>query len=261
MNPIKLIKLMSLYHRFEDIQKEKLPMNGKVVQYTTLASSLFATIGLPQIALHWIQMHEIVYLSFVAVALLLHAALPSIFTGSPNTDAMKATGFTKIPMILMAFFLFGTMCQGQVSFDAAAGPAAVYYNHEWSAGSYQRESFDLVDWGSTKDNHLMINGTQLEMPTPGLNLYMGGLVYKPNLNPLFKKTNLPAGTLGAFFDGSAGNGVPSVGGSHVSWMAGGGVLFRASQSVAWQPLTVQYGRFGTTGFVAMSTQLQYFFGK
>jgi len=145
-------------------------------------------------------------------------------------------------------------------FAAAGGPIAVHYNGTWSAASFTRESYDFVDFGANKANHLYLQGVELVMPTPGVNVYMGGVAIQPDLSAAFKKVNVPAGSFGVFFDGNAGNGVPSTGASHISWLAGGGVLYKITNALTWTPLTVQYGRFGSAGFVAMSTQLQFVFG-
>jgi hypothetical protein len=145
-------------------------------------------------------------------------------------------------------------------FAASGGPIAIHYNGTWSAASFTRESYDLVDFGATKANHVSIQGVELVMPQPGVNIYLGGVTLQPDLSSLFKKVNVPAGSFGAFFDANAGNGIPSTGPSHVSWLAGGGVLYKFTGSLSWTPLAVQYGRFGGTGFVAMSTQLQFVFG-
>lgn len=146
-------------------------------------------------------------------------------------------------------------------FSASGGAIALHYAGAWSAASVERESFDFLDFGATKANHLYVQGLELEMPTPGVDAYLGGVTIQPNIAGLFKKTNLPAGSLGVFFDGNIGNGLPTSGGSHVTWLAGGGVLYNFTVALAWQPLMVQYGRFGTNSFVAMSTQLQFAFGK
>ena len=145
-------------------------------------------------------------------------------------------------------------------FSASGGPVAIHYNGTWSAASFTRESYDVADFGAAKSSHLYIQGVEVVMPTPGVNLYLGGLAYRPDISKLFQKTNLPAGSFGVFFDGNVGNGVPSTGPSHISWVAGGGVLYKLTDALSWTPLTAQYGRFGGTGFSAISTQLQFIFG-
>ena len=145
-------------------------------------------------------------------------------------------------------------------FAATGGPVAINYSGTWSAASYTRESYDFLDFGAAKTNHLYLQGVELIMPTPGVNLYLGGVAYQPNISSLFSKTNVPPGAFSVFFDGNVGNGIPSAGASHISWLAGGGLLYKITGALSWTPLMGQYGRFGANGFEAISTNLQFVFG-
>lgn len=242
---------------------------SKIVQYVTLLASLLGTIGVPALATKWIQQpsHELEYSILVGVAILLHAAFPSIFSSPSTTDVSpaaksgtKVLGLAVCVLLLSSVACSQTATTASTGFSTSAGPLAVEYRGVWSAASLERESYDFYDFGATKTNHVYVQGIELEMPTPGVNLYMGGAAIKPDLSSVFKKTNLPAGTLAAFFDGNVGVGTPSTGGSQIAWLAGGGVLYKINGALTWTPLTAQYGRFGSTGFAALSTQLQFLFG-
>lgn len=138
---------------------------------------------------------------------------------------------------------------------------AVHFNGEWSAGTLVTESFDFLDFGTTKGNHLFLVGQQFLAPTPGLQAYLGGVVIQPDFTKLLNKTNVPTGNFSAFFSGSVGNGLPATGGSHISFMAGGGVKYTLTTSLTWQTIQGYYGRIGSQPFEAISTGLSFVFGK
>jgi hypothetical protein len=269
MSLIEIIRLSSLYEKFEALNKQRGTIMSKITQYVTLLASLLGTIGVPALATKWIQQpsHELEYSILVGVAILLHAAFPSIFSSPATTDVspaaksgMKVLGLAVCVLLLSSVACSQTTTTASTGFSTSAGPLAVEYRGVWSAASLERESYDFYDFGATKTNHVYVQGIELEMPAPGVNLYMGGAAIKPDLSSVFKKTNLPAGTLAAFFDGNVGVGTPSTGGSQIAWLAGGGVLYKINGALTWTPLTAQYGRFGSTGFAALSTQLQFLFG-
>lgn len=117
LNPFKLMAVYGDLNKFEGVAKEKATMQQKVTQYLTLAISLFGTIGAPALAGNWIHAHVAIYTGFVAVAILLHAIFPSIFSAPSAADA-KATGLdtTKLgALMLCSVLLMGTMvgCTGQ----------------------------------------------------------------------------------------------------------------------------------------------------
>jgi len=140
-------------------------------------------------------------------------------------------------------------------FSGASEAVALHYAGEWSPATDVTQSFDFLDFGKTKTNHIYLEGHELIAPTPGFNIYAGGLKFEPDLSSLFKKTNVQAGSFSAFFNGSAGNGVPSAGGSHISFLLGGGVKYNVTSNLSWQSLQAQYGRFGSNQFVVISTGL------
>lgn len=146
-------------------------------------------------------------------------------------------------------------------FAATSEAVAIRYSGEWSVGTHVTESYDFADFGKTKANHLYVQGHELLAPTPGLSIYAGGLQFEPDLTALLKRTNLPASNFGVYFNGAAGNGVPSSGGSHISFLAGGGVKYALTSALTWQSLNVQYFRYGSNNGAAISTGLSFVFGK
>ena len=135
------------------------------------------------------------------------------------------------------------------------------YSGAWSAGTHITETYDFMDFGKTKSNRLYMQGHELLAPTPGLSIYAGGLQFEPDLSTLLKRTNLPASNFGVYFKGAARNGLPSSGGSHISFLAGGGVKYALTSALTWQSLIVQYFRYGANNGAAISTGLSFIFGK
>jgi hypothetical protein len=166
-----------------------------------------------------------------------------------------------IPLSLQAQTVTPTTTQActGLCFTVSSGPAAVNYKGNWSVASITREHFDLLDWGTTKANHLDIQGLELLAPGPGVSMYMGGVAVRPNLANLFTHTNLPAGSLSVFADGNIGVGQLPSGTSHVGWSAGGGIAAKFNGSLQWTPMTAQFVRVGATNFYTMSTELKYIF--
>lgn len=273
LNPFKLLAIYGDLNKIEAITKEKGKMTAlKISQIAAILVGLAGAVNAATVAQGFVHQHVVLCTVLYGVAQILHAVLPSIFaapvkqpSGVVKAAAMVAVLglFTMLPAPVRAQAATTTTATASTSngFASSAGPVAVHYNGTWSAASFERESYDLYDFGATKSNHVYIQGLELEMPTPAVNLYMGGVVIQPDLSALLKKTNLPAGSFGVYFDGNVGNGVPATGNSAISWLAGGGVLYKLNGALTWQPLTVQYGRFGGNGFAAMSTQLQVIFGK
>lgn len=271
MNFFKALKLFRIYRKFESIEKEKTSMKIKIPRLLTLFGSLSATVGLPLIVGGWVHAHPTVYLGIVAAAVVLHAILPSIFA-APSAVDLHATGLDKTGILLLTALLFGGVCQAQAvsnpspiqapaGFSAASSAMAIHYKGEWSAGTLVTESYDFLDFGQTKANHVYVEGFELVAPTVGLNVYGGKLRLEPNLAALMNKTNVTAGSFQAFFDVGAGNGVPSAGGSHIVLTAGGGVRYQVTPSLSWQTLEGHYGRFGSVPFAYISTGLKYVFAK
>lgn len=93
LNPFKLMAIYGDLNRFEGVAKEAVTMQVKVAQYLTLLISLFGTIGVPALATNWLHAHLVAYTVCVAVAILLHAVFPSIFS-APSAADTKAAGLT-----------------------------------------------------------------------------------------------------------------------------------------------------------------------
>lgn len=247
---------------------------AKFTQYLHLAISLFGTTGVPALASGWLNSHKLGYFGAVAASILLHAICPSIFGGPSDTDK-AATGLKAFSLILFMLLIgSAATASAQAATPAPAAPAvsangfaassdavAIHYKGGWSAGTHIIESYDFLDFGKDKTNHLYLEGHELLAPTPGFSIYAGGITFQPDLTKLLNKTNVQANSLNAYFTGAAGNGVPTTGGSHISFLAGGGVKYNLTQALTWNTLQAQYGRFGSNGFGVISTGLSFFFGK
>lgn len=146
-------------------------------------------------------------------------------------------------------------------FTTQAGPIAFEYQGAWSAGSFTAERYDVYDFGATKANHLSIDGIQVLAPTPGINMYLGGVDYVPNLSSLMSKLNVPAASFTAFVDGAIGPVTFSNAPNSIAWMAGGGVAYKITSSLTWTPIYANYGRAGSQPFVGITTNLRFLFGK
>jgi len=280
LSPLKLWQAYRGVNQIEAVAKEKAPMKVKIPQLVHLIVTLAGVIGVPTLATNWLLQpsHAMIFTALVGISVVLHSICPSVF-GAPSDAAQQQAGLgTKSSAWLIGALLMGGMAfpshlnaqaataiapatSTAAGFTTSSGPVSVHYAGAWSAAAEVRESFDFLDWGSGKANHLYLNGLQLAMPTPGVNIYLGGVSVRPNITRLLAKTNVTPGSVGVFADVSLGNGIPASGASHIALLAGGGLTYKLSNSTTWQPLTVQYGRFGGTGFALISTQIQYFFGK
>lgn len=161
---------------------------------------------------------------------------------------------------LFAFASALVTAQTSNGFVAGSDAVAIYYNGQWSVGTDASESYDLIDFGANKTSHFSLEGREIMAPTPGFNIYAGGFKYEPDLSNLFNKTNVQPGSFGLFIRGAVGNGIPSVGQSHIAFTAGGGVKYQITQSLTWQSLQANYFRVGNNGGIAISTGLQFIFG-
>ena len=146
-------------------------------------------------------------------------------------------------------------------FSGASEAVAINYAGSWSAGTHVTETYDFLDFGVAKANHLYLPGHELVAPAPGFNIYAGGFQYEPNLASLLKKTNVPSGNFVVYLQGAAGNGTPSFGKSHMSFIAGGGVQYHLTSALTWQTLDAQWFKYGNTSGAAISTGLSFIFAK
>lgn len=189
---------------------------------------------------------------------------------------MRKIGITVLAFVLAACTAFAQYSTQAVAANPAAAvttaptaqgfsgesdAVAISYNGAWSAGTLVNESYDFMDFGKTKTNHIYLLGTELIAPTPGFSIYAGGIRYEPDLTKLFSKTNVQPGSFSAYVNASVGSGVPSVGTSHIAFVAGGGVKYEITRSLTWQTLQAGYIRNGAQGGSYLSTGLSFIFGK
>ena len=276
VNPFKLLAIYNDLNKLEAVAKEKAPMQLKVTQYLALLISLFGTVGVPMLATNWLHAHVAVYTGFVAAAILLHAIFPSIFS-APSASDTQATGLNKVGVILLMIAL-GSMCAGRVqaqtvtpspattvaptaTFTGGSDAIALHYAGAWGTGNLTTESFDLMDFGATKSEHLFVEGKELIGAQSGINAYTGGVKFQPDLAKLLAKTNVSPNTFGIYVSGSGGVGMLNAGGSHIAFMLGGGIEYRSSSTLSWNPLQIQYVRIGNQNAAVISTGLSFVFGQ
>jgi hypothetical protein len=121
MGIVKDMKLYGFYKRFLQIERENKTMTIKVPQLVTLFISLSATIGLPTNATNWVHGHQTIYLAIVAVALMLHSLMPSVFSAPSDSD-QTSSGF-KSGMIILALMIgLSTSAKAQTVPAANASP-------------------------------------------------------------------------------------------------------------------------------------------
>jgi hypothetical protein len=167
MNPVKIVKLMMAYRKFESIENEKGTFMNKLPQYLTLAVSLIGTLGVPTLAHNWLSQpsHTIIYTILVGVAIVLHAIFPSIFSAPSDADK-SATGLGHMGLILAVLvgvgLLFASPVQAQtasasglqnfyaagVSYNVGGSPAVAgtgLYAHQLNgAGTYAFTALDVL---------------------------------------------------------------------------------------------------------------------
>lgn len=145
-------------------------------------------------------------------------------------------------------------------FVASSDVLAIDYNGTWSAGNLSTESYDLLDYGTLKSSRLFLQGVELTAPGPGLSVFGGGVLWQPDISTLFNKTNLTGGNFIVFVDGSAGVGIPSVGGDRVSAIFGAGGKYILSDNLTWNTVRCEVVFFGSSRLPACSTGISAYFG-
>ncbi len=146
------------------------------------------------------------------------------------------------------------------SFTGASGPCAIRIYGAASVCSNTTESLDFIDWGKTKDNHLFVESQQILAPTPGLSLYVGDLRYQPNITKWLKPTNVTPANLSVSFDLGGGSGVPATGPARFTFIAGGQLQYKATTSLTWNPVKLEYVRLGDNNAMVYTMQLRWLFG-
>ena len=265
---INPIKLLLDWNKFNSINKEKGDVMQKLSQYLTLVISLAGTLGVPALAQHWLATpsHKVIYTGLVAFAILLHAIFPSVFA-DPSDTVKKSTGLGVILLMLA----FSGMANAQtvtptaptttVTFTGGSDVIAMRYGGAWGTGNLTTESFDFMDFGKGKVQHLFIEGKELIGTQAGINVYTGGVKYQPDLSKILAKTNVSPANFGLYVSGSGGAGTFSAGGSHVALMLGGGIEYRSNSQFSWNPLQFQYLRIGNQNAAVISTGLSFIFGQ
>lgn len=141
MNLVKMIRLYGAWRKAQAIGKEKGPMNGKITQITALLVSVCGIVGAAHFAQNWIGHNTMAYASIAALAQILHAVFPSIFT-SVDTKASPDTT-KKLGVLLLAVLLVpalhaqtGGSAAGQSLQPAASTTAAPLQNIYGAGISY-----------------------------------------------------------------------------------------------------------------------------
>ena len=146
-------------------------------------------------------------------------------------------------------------------FTASSDVIAMRYKGAWGTGSLTKESLDFIDFGKTKAQHIFVEGYELNAPNAGLSVYAGGGAYKPDLTKLLVKTNVSPDNLSIAFNAAGGVGIPSAGNSHVSFLLGAVLQYKATNALTWNAVQVQWLRFGATNSPVISSGLAYRFSK
>lgn len=137
----------------------------------------------------------------------------------------------------------------------------LHYNNAWTVGAISIQDLDLMDFGKTKTQHIYIEGKQLIGTEAGINAFTGGIKFQPDFSNLLNKTNISSDNFGAYFTASCGVGNLDAGGQHIAYMFGGGIQYRATTLLSWQPLQVQWLRIGDKNVAAISSGLSFVFGQ
>ena len=146
-----------------------------------------------------------------------------------------------------------------LTLSASSDVLADHCNGGWTTGTHVAESLDFYDTGNT---HVYLEGHEHISTGCGFSVYAGGVGVQPDLSKLLKKTNISTDNLSVAFHVAMGNGLPTSGsGSHISALVGGVVKYRATTSLSWNALQVQWVRYGSTNVAAISTGFSYVFGQ
>jgi hypothetical protein len=163
-------------------------------------------------------------------------------------------------LLILGLGLLATPARAQ-TFSASSDAVAFHYAGQWSVASHTTESLDFLDFGAKKTNLVFLDGHEFVAPTVGLSVYAGGISIQPDLTPLLKKTNISASNITIDFNVAAGNGIPTTGSSHVSFLGGGRVKYKATSALTWNTAQFEYVRFGPNSGWSISSGLAYVFGQ
>lgn len=253
MNPIQAIRLYGLFRKFEAVVKGKGSFMQKFVMIVHLLGTAAAALGVPTLAQSWLNQpgHAMIFVVVVGISLILHAILPSIFSG-PSEDAQKATGFgSKTGMILLCFLLGGSLLwPASVRAQAltASTDAIGFLDANKSVGTKLAETLPVHYFNTDKTAFLSVQGTQIINTTLGATSYLGGIEYTPNLrNYLNKHTTLTSDNLSVSVSGGAGNTTFSSDKTNrFTWMLGGKLTYKATSTVTAKLFEAGYLSYGYT---------------
>jgi len=276
LNPFKLLAIYGDLNKLEAVAKEKGTPMTKLMQYITLAVSLVGALGVPAYLQTWLAQpsHQLVYGILAAAAILLHAICPSIFAAS-NAQLPPIT--TRVGAMLLCLGLglaftpsvyaqtattppATTTTASGIAFTGSSAAIALHYNGAWGTGNLTTESLDFMDFGKTKSQHLFVEGKELIASSAGFNVYAGGVTIQPDLTKLLAKTNVAPANLSVAFNFDGGAGIPAAGNSHIAFLAGGQVQYKATSSLSWNALQVQWLRYGSMNAPVISSGLSFIFG-
>jgi hypothetical protein len=276
MNPIQAFRLFELFKKFEAVAKGKGNYMTKFLMYVHLLGTLAATLGVPTLAQNWLNQpgHATYFVIGVGLSVLLHTLLPSIFA-APSDAAQKQAGIgSGAGMVLLMLGLSMALAQpvkaqATTTTPAPAASSPVFtgstdaigmrWKGAWGTGNLTTESLDFLDFGKTKSQHVFVEGHELISSAAGFNAYTGGLAITPDLTKLLAKTNVTPANLSVTFSASVGSGVPNAGNSHIAFLLGGGVKYKATSALSWNPLQVQWLRYGSNNAPVISGGLSYIF--
>ena len=246
----------------------------KLAQYFALAGQFAGGLGVAAI----LQPHLTgaqVWGAYITVVLnglvsLWHALAPSLANTPEDASALKAAA-NRTGMFILCALILGAVASAQTAtatvtggatdgFVASAAPIAFRIGGATSLGTEIDQKYDFVDFGAKKTNRVYILGEEIEAPTAGLNIPLGGVEFSPDISTLLNKTNVPAGSLGIYFDGAVGIALPSTGSNSVAFALGGGLHQTLTSSLTWQTIKVQYVRVGARNAAEFSTGLSFAFG-
>lgn len=163
-------------------------MKLKIPQLTHLVVLIGTIFGGATAAQHWLGLHQstadLISEILASVLTIGQAFTPSIIKKAEAEANPGPSIQTKGTILLLALLLIPAALKAQtlppaptptsLGLAAESDAMAVHYNGEWSAGTLVTESFDFLDFGATKGNHLSLVGQQFLAPTPGVQ-------YKPTL--------------------------------------------------------------------------------
>ena len=223
-------------------------VNAAAVVIMGVALILAKDVGMPT--------NEIPVLGKIGVILLL-LLIPMAGAAQTTTTQLTQTLITAdVPVTQPA-----TSQAPTATFTGGSDVIALHYNGAWGTGNLTTESFDLMDFGKTKSQHLFIEGKELIGTQAGINAYTGGVKFQPDLSKVLAKTNVSPANFGVYFSGSGGVGTLATGGSHIAVMVGGGLEYRSSSALSWNPVQIQYVRIGNQNAAVISTGLSFLFGQ